>query len=54
VVPETADHIREVDVVERALAILEEESSSWVTRQAAAQSAAEAGPASDEPPGDSG
>lgn len=53
VAAEAADDIREFDIVERALAILEEESRSWA-RRPGPHSAAETGPAGDEPPGDSG
>jgi hypothetical protein len=45
-----ADHSGEVDIVERALAILEEESRSWVTRQRGLASPDEITSAADELP----
>jgi hypothetical protein len=47
-----ADHKGETDIVERALAIVDEESRAWALRRRGLLSPAETAPPSDEQPGD--
>jgi len=47
-----ADQCGEIDIVERALAIVDEESRAWAARREGVPSPAEAAHRSDEPPGD--